>query len=242
MLALLHKQRTGEGQWVDLACTEAAVTLNGPALLDWTVNQNPSRQAVQPSSNRSQFAAMAPHGIYPCSGDDNWIAISCRHQADWQLLCQLIEQHSAAPKQTDPQADPQSAAAPGWHEPFADEAYRLAHQDSLDQAMQAWTCQFDKFALQQQLQALPIPAAAVQKPAERIEQDPSTADFGLWPTVNHSAMGDVRVDGMPVHMSVSDWQMQHGAPCLGEHNHDVLSRLLGLSTSEIDQLAAEGVL
>ncbi len=226
MLALLHRQRTGEGQWVDLACTEAAVTLNGPALLDWTVNGNPSRRNPQPSSNRSQFADMAPHGIYPCRDDDgegdHWIAVSCRHQQDWTLLSSLIN------------AD--------WTAPYNDQHYRLSHQDALDEALAGWTVQHEKFALQASLRSLPIPASAVQKPAERIEQDPTTAGFGLWPTVRHSAMGDVRVDGKPVHMSATDWQMHSGAPMLGEHNTHVLTRLLGLSEDEVAALAEEGVI
>ncbi len=82
----------------------------------------------------------------------------------------------------------------------------------------------------------------MQQPRERVEADPTTEAFGLWPTVQHSAMGDVRVDGLPVHFSETDWHMQHGAPCLGEHNHDVLHRLLGMSHEEIDRLAEEGVL
>jgi len=222
MLALLHRNKTGEGQWVDLACTEAAVTLNGPALLDWSVNGNAMRQPVQTSSNRSQYAAMAPHGIYPCSGEDNWVAISCRHQDDWQKLAGLINQV--------------------WTATFDDEANRLADQDLLDTHMAAWTASFDKFDLQTMLRALPIPVAAVQKPQERIDQDPTTENFGLWPTVEHSAMGEVRVDGIPVHLSKTDWQMSRGAPCLGEHNEHVLTSLLGMSSDEVAQLAEEGVL
>ena len=68
LAALYHRQRTGEGQWVDMYCTDAAMTLNGPALLDWTVNGRPTRRPGSPHSNRSQFANMAPHGIYPCTG------------------------------------------------------------------------------------------------------------------------------------------------------------------------------
>ena len=83
MLALLHRANTGEGQWVDLACTEAALTLNGPALLDWTANGRGLREQTV-DANRSQFAPMAPHGIYPCLGHDHWIAIACRDDADWQ--------------------------------------------------------------------------------------------------------------------------------------------------------------
>ena len=82
----------------------------------------------------------------------------------------------------------------------------------------------------------------MQKPSERIEDDPTTGNFGLWPTVQHTAMGEVRVDGMPVHMSETDWQMQRGAPCLGEHNEHVLTTLLGMSSEEVQSLQEEGVL
>src|SRR5438552_15397107 len=90
LLALLHRRRTGDGQWVDLACTEAALTLNGPALLDWTVNARPSRREGQPHSNRNTPPPMAPHGIYPCRSDDEWVAIACRGDVDWVALAGLI--------------------------------------------------------------------------------------------------------------------------------------------------------
>lgn len=222
MLALLHRQKTGEGQWVDLACTDAALTLNGPALLDWSINGNPTPPTGHINANRSQYQNMAPHGIYRCLGEDNWIAISARHQQDWLALANFIG------------AD--------WTQAFDNEDYRLANQDNLDQHINIWTAKFDKHALTDALQQLPIPVAAVQKPKERIEDDPTTNNFGLWPTVTHSAMGEVRVDGLPVHLSSSDWHMTRGAPCLGEHNHEVLSRLLGLSDEDIETLAEEGVI
>ncbi|MDG2277849.1 MAG: CoA transferase [Pseudomonadales bacterium] len=222
LLALIHREKTGEGQWVDLACTEAATTLNGPALLDWTVNGKPMRQDVQTTSNRSQYQDMAPHGIYPCQGEDHWIAISCRHDTDWQKLATVID------------AD--------WTGPFEQAVHRVAHQDELDQKLISWTQNADKFELQTQLRALPIPAAAVLKPAERIDEDPSTARFGLWPTVEHTAIGKARVDGLPVHFSDSDWHMARGAPCLSEHTKDVLTRLLGYDDLEISELYEQGVL
>lgn len=225
MLALLHRQNTGEGQWVDLACTEAAVTLNGPALLDWTVNQRPTRKAPeepQPNSNRSQFQNMAPHGIYPCLGDDHWIAIACRDDADWQALAGMIH------------AD--------WTTAFDNNDFRMLHQDELDQHVTQWTQQQEKFTLQASLRALPIPVSAVQKPSERIEQDQSTADFGLWPTVTQSAMGEVRVDGQPVQFSTTNWRSERGGPVLSEHTRDVLTRVLDYSSADVDALYAEGVL
>lgn len=219
MLALLQRQKTGEGQWVDLACTEAALSLNGPALLDWTVNQRPMRQAVQPSSNRSQFKPMAPHGIYRCLGDDEWVAISCRDDADWAKLAQLIDA--------------------AWTASFTTLQQRLADQDQLDTQIEAWTAGQTKQAVEQALRDLPIPVAAVARPAERIN-DP--AHQGLWPTVTHSAMGEVVVDGQPVKFSATPWRSQQGAPCLSEHTRDVLTRLLGYSDEEVTVLYEEGVL
>ncbi|MEM7079337.1 MAG: CoA transferase [Pseudomonadota bacterium] len=221
MLALLHRQKTGEGQWVDLACTEAAITLNGPALLDWTVNHRPIRQAVQPSSNRSQFQPMAPHGIYPCRGEDHWIAISVRDDADWRQLAGVIDA--------------------AWTQEFDTEQARLDEQGELDSKVAAWTADQDKFQLQEILRALPIPAAAVQKPSERVDADATTARYDLWPTVEQTAMGEVRVDGQPARFSATPWRMQRGAPCLSEHTQDVLTRLLGYGDDDVQELVAEGV-
>ena len=92
LLALIHRERTGEGQWVDLACTDAALTLHGPALLDWTVNGRSLRRDGSPNSNRNEWPAMAPHGIYPCAGDDEWVAIACRDDADWRGLGAVVDQ------------------------------------------------------------------------------------------------------------------------------------------------------
>lgn len=223
LLALIHRERSGEGQWVDLACTEAGLTLNGPAILDWTVNGRASRQAVQPSSNHSQWPPMAPHGIYPCAGDDQWVAIACRDDGEWQALGRV--------------ASHAWSEDPGW----ATLPQRLGDQDRLDHVLCEWTATQEKFALARTLLQAGVPAAAVQTPAERIEDDPSTGRFGLWPTVTHSRMGQVRVDGQPVHFSETDWRMTRGAPCLGEHTEEVLERLLGLSAHDVAELRREGV-
>ncbi len=79
MTGLLHRHRTGEGQWIDVSCAEAGALLNGPALLDFTVNGRALRRPGSPDSNRSESPLMAPHGIYPSAGGDNWVAIACRN-------------------------------------------------------------------------------------------------------------------------------------------------------------------
>ena len=224
LLALIHRQRTGEGQWVDLACTEAALTLHGPALLDWTVNGRPTRRDGQPDANRNQWPPMAPHGIYPCAGEDDWVAIACRDQDDWRRFAEVVgESWCAAPE-------------------YATLDSRLASQDALDERMGAWTAGQGKFDVQELLQGAGIPVSVVMKPQERIDLDSTTAEFGLWPTVRHTEMGDVRVDGQPVHFSETDWRIARSGPCLGEHNEEVLTRLLGLDSEEVARLVEEGVL
>ena len=222
LAALLHRQNFGEGQWVDMACTEVAVSLNGPSLLDWSVNNNPLRTEQGLNSNRSQFLQMAPHGIYPCSGEDEWIAISCRNDQDWESLSEIIQQD--------------------WTEHYQSLNQRLSEQDNLDKAMASWTVGYEKHDLQFRIQAIGVPVSAVQTPEDRIDFDTSTRDFNLWPTVEHSEIGEVAVDGNPVHFSDSDWNMNSGAPCLGEDNEKVFNEILGLSKEDIRGLKQENVI
>jgi crotonobetainyl-CoA:carnitine CoA-transferase CaiB-like acyl-CoA transferase len=224
LAALFHRARTGEGQWVDLSCTEAAATLHGPALLDYTVNGRAIRRPGSPNSNRSQWPGMAPHGIYPAQGDDEWLAIACRDDAQWAALAKVIDEP--------------------WcnDERWAALAGRLAAEDELDADLAAWTARHERFDLAARLRAEGIAAAPVQQPSERIDGDPSTTAYGLWPAVDHLAMGEVRVDGLPVHFSATDWRIERAAPCLGQHNDEVYGELFGLSAGEIDELRAEGVI
>jgi crotonobetainyl-CoA:carnitine CoA-transferase CaiB-like acyl-CoA transferase len=224
LMALYHRNATGEGQWVDYATTEAALTLNGPALLDYTVNGRPLRRPGMPNSNRSQSPPMAPHGIYPAAGPQSWIAIACRDDDDWCALSSVI--------------------AEAWTEDerFATIDGRLEHEDDLDALIGRWTSSREPFALAALLQSAGVPATVVQSPQQRIDEDPNTGAWGLWPEVEHSEMGAVRVDGIPAHLSETDWRIARGAPCLGEHNEGVFGTLLGVSAGEVDRLHAEGVL
>jgi crotonobetainyl-CoA:carnitine CoA-transferase CaiB-like acyl-CoA transferase len=224
LMALVHRTRTGEGQWIDMSCCEAGATLNGPAMLDYTVNGRPMRRAGQPHSNRNAWPEMAPHGIYPALGEDKWIAIACRDERDWQAFAKLVGRSFCAETR------------------FATLAGRLASQDALDAEIRAWTRERDPFDGARALCAVGVPASAVQRPEERIDRDENTAACGLWPEVEHSAIGRVRVDGFPAHLSETDWSIERGAPCLGEHNERVFGGLLGLSSAEIGALREGGVI
>jgi crotonobetainyl-CoA:carnitine CoA-transferase CaiB-like acyl-CoA transferase len=224
LAGLLHRQRTGEGQWIDMACTEPGLVMTGPALLDFTVNGRPLRRPGMPQSNRSQFPAMAPHGIYPAAGDDDWVAIACRDDEDWSALAGVI----AVPWATEDR--------------FASRSDRLIHEDDLDELLGQWTAARAGLETADALRKAGVPVAVVVRPEDRIDHDPLTEAWGLWPTVRHSEMGDVRVEGVPVHLSRTDWRIERGAPCLGEHNDLVFGDLLGLEPGEIAALREEGVL
>ncbi len=224
LMAVLHRNRTGEGQWVDMAATEAGATLNGPALLDATVNGRPLRRPGMPHSNRSAHPRRAPHGIYPASGDDCWIAIACRDDGEWRALARRIDADWAR--------DPALARLDG----------RIERQDELDERLGAWTATRDRFELEQQLCDDGVPAAAVRRPEERIDDDPRTSSWGLFPEVEHPDIGKLRVDGLPLHLSRTDWSMERGAPRLGGDNAYVLGELLGVSADELETLRKEGVI
>jgi crotonobetainyl-CoA:carnitine CoA-transferase CaiB-like acyl-CoA transferase len=221
---LIHRNRTGVGQWIDMACTEPGIALCGPDLLDFTVNGRPLRREGQPQSNRSHAPAMAPHNIYASGGEDEWIAIACRDDADWESLVAVIDEPWAR--------DVGFATLEG----------RLAAQDQLDERLEAWTRVRERHTTASRLRDAGVPAAAVASPEDRIEHDPGTSEFGLWPRVRHTEIGDVRVDGIPVHFSETDWSIEHGGPCLGEHTDDVLRDVLGRSDDEIASLRADGVI
>ena len=225
LMALYHRNRTGIGQWIDMSCTDGAVALNGPAILDYTVNGRPLRRAGSPHSNRSIHPLMAPHGIFKCDGEDQWVAIAVRHQEDWQALCEAMNRLEWAND-----------------ERFKTLTDRVENQDVLDRLIEAWTMTRKPRDVMEALQDKGVPAAAVQRPEDRIEHDPNTRDWGLFPEVDHREMGRVRVDGLPVKLSETPADVQHGGPVLGQHNEIVYQDILGLSNDKITSLENERVI
>ncbi len=239
LAGLFWRARSGQGQWIDLSCTEAGAGLHGPALLDAEINGRPMRRAGSPDSNRNQWPPMAPHGIYPTIEEDgpaedrpaddrpaadNWVAISVVDDSQWARFSKAVDEPWVA------------------EDRWVGVAGRLSDQDELDALVRQWTARQDRFELAERLRRNGVAAAPVQRPAERIDGDPATDAWGLWPLVDHPVMGEVRVDGLPVHLSGTDWSIERAAPCLGQHNDEVYGGLLGLSDNEIAGLRAEGVI
>ena len=151
-----------------MSCSDGAAALNGPSMLDYTVNGLTTRRPGNPDSNRSQYPRMAPHGIYRCVGEDRWAAIAVRNDAEWLAACEAM----------------------GFSDLARDESLgnvdgRIARHDELDERITAWTETRSQKEVTERLQAKGVPAAPVQRPEDRIENDPNVREWGLFPTVEH---------------------------------------------------------
>lgn len=220
LAALHHRERTGVGQHVDLATVPAGIAMLGTEVLDWTVN---GRRA-DAHGNRADFGEMSPHGIYPCAGEDRWIAIACRDERELALLAKVLD-------------EPALTA-----EKFASLEQRVQATDDLDGIIGAVTRTRDAQQLETDLVDAGVPASVVKSPGERIDGDPDLAAAGMFPTVTHPDIGTVRVEGIPMHFSETPWRFTSAAPRVGQHNHKVLGELLGHSEDELAAWSKRGVI
>ena len=138
LAALEYRERTGRGQFIDLAQGEATLQRAAEPLMDWLLN----RRDAGPRGNRG--SAMAPHGVYPALEEDSWLAIVVRSDTEWSALCGI------APRLDQPQ--------------WATTRGRLNDQDALDAAVSSWTRNYDSMELSIQLQGAGVPAFPMMDP------------------------------------------------------------------------------
>jgi benzylsuccinate CoA-transferase BbsF subunit len=218
MAALDHRQRTGEGQYIDQSQAEAALHCMSPALLDYTVNGRVQGRV----GNRD--AHMAPHGVYPAAGDDRWVAIAVASDEQWQALCQIIERSDLA-----------------GDERYASQAARLKNTDELDEVVGEWTTTKDPGEIEALLQARSIPAYVVQG-SDELFADPQLQHRGQLVEVAHAIHGTTTVEGSRFRLSRTPAKIENGAPTFGQHNFHILESILGYNADRIAELAAAGVL
>jgi crotonobetainyl-CoA:carnitine CoA-transferase CaiB-like acyl-CoA transferase len=218
MAALRRRRQTGQGTFVDLSQREVTVSMLGEYVLDYSA----TGRVPAPMGNRHPLRV--PQGVYPCQGDDMWVAISVGADNEWQGLCQAIGQ----PHLTQ---DPR----------FATVLARHHHQTELDQILTAWTQEREHYQAMHLLQAHGVPAGAVLKGGE-ILVDPHLEARGFWDVVNNPEAGPYRQVSTPWHLSKSPRRPTSPSPSLGEHNHYVLGELLGLSMQDITALEAQGII
>ena len=218
LAALEYRNRTGQGQYIDLSQAEAALHFLGPALLDTRVNER--KQEREGNRDRNY----APHGVYPAAGKDRWIAIAVTSDEQWRGLC-------TAMGRPDLLADSR----------FTTKIARLAHQDELDEQVTAWTKDKDMFALESALQAGGVPASAVRTMQE-LASDPQLVHRQHFVQLGHPRFGKTTVEGSRFRLSRTPARIEGSAPTIGRDNQYVLETLLGYGEERITAIVASGVL
>ena len=209
LAAIDHQRRTGEGQYLDVSQFEASLHFLAPALLDFDLGGT----LAERQGNRADHAA--PHGAYPCAGDDRWLAVSVRGDAEWRALCEVL-------------------ARPAWltDARFATHAARVAAADVLDAAVAEATRDHDARTLMDRLQAGGVAAGVVQSALD-LHADPVLAGWGFFQWLEHPARPPAPYDGHARRLAETPGRLRWPAPMLGEHTALVLRELLGMSEEEI---------
>ena len=225
MAALHHRNRTGEGQHIDISQVEAGIVLTGPAVLDAAVNGRSWRRGGNPPGNRAWEPRVAPHNTYACAGEDRWIAIAVMNDAEWLALVRAMDD-------------------PDWaHEArFDTNEGRLANEDELDARIEGWTSELVDYEAMEILQAAGVRAGVLQKASDRFERDPQLASRDWWHRLPHPEMGDCDYDGVTPKLSLTPGALRSSGPMLGADTREVLAGVLGMSEAEIDEHEAAGVL
>jgi crotonobetainyl-CoA:carnitine CoA-transferase CaiB-like acyl-CoA transferase len=219
--ALHYRNRTGKGQWQDLGMYQAGCFFAGEHILDWTANSR------RPTRIGNRHPWRAPQGCYPCSGTDQWCAISVGDDDEWTALCEAMG-HPELPD------DPR----------FLTASDRMKHHDELDEIIRGWTETLDKFGVMERLQGVGVPAGPVYD-SKDANTDPHYRERGFMQRLDYPAerqMGSRVLMTRSWQLSKAPMPVERAAPKLGEGNQYFLQELLGLGDSEVAKLDEAGII
>ena len=229
LTGLYHRNMTGQGQHIDLSQMITSVTLNGPALLDFTVNGRASRRDGYPPGNRAHWPGtplvnnyrgptVAPHNAYRTHpGDFNdWCVIVCHSDEEWQRLVRVMGQ-------------------PAWTAPpkFATLTGRLQHQEAMDKGIEAWSMTLEKYELTERCQAAGVRALPVQSSEDRVVHDPQLRHRQMYVEMAHAALGVRKVQNAPFKLSATPAVNHLPSPLIGQHTREIMEGLLGFSHADV---------
>ncbi|MCS5697917.1 CoA transferase [Cyanobium sp. FGCU-52] len=209
LTALIARQRTGQGDWVDLSEMESAShALMGEHLMDYAVN---GTHFVLRGNRHPEFA---PQGCYPCFGENAWLVLTVQTDTEWRCLCQAINQPELA-------TDSRLTSAEGRHE----------HHDEIDRNISEWSCSRTPMEATEILQASGIAAGPVLSMLE-LTKDEHLHQRDYYQHLE-SSPEEGRYLGFPLRLSRGNGRLLTRGPDLGAHNRDIVVGLLGLSEARI---------
>lgn len=214
MAALHHRERTGEGQWVEMSLNECGVT----ACVDALVTLQQTGEVRPPMGNRDP--RVAPQGVYRAIGTDNWIALTVRSADEWSAVARVIGREDLAD-------DPELATLAG----------RWARHDELDAAISAWTAGLEQYEITEAFQAAGVPAGPVLANWQ-IMPDPHIHAREMYETVVFPVVGAYPTTRWPWRFDRTPAAITRPAPLFAQHNKEILEATFDAST--IEALYASG--
>jgi crotonobetainyl-CoA:carnitine CoA-transferase CaiB-like acyl-CoA transferase len=218
MVALYYRERTGEGVYIDMSQLEASCAILAEAMLEYQMNG----RIMGPQGN--QHRIQSPHGIYPCNGEDRWVAISIDSDENWRRLVEIM-------------GNPDWAKDPTLQELNG----RLTKRKIIDRGLGEWTSQLDREEIVRTLQAQGIAAMNVSTVEEQYT-DIHLQHRGVRQEVIHPLLGRELLTSVPWNLSETPGAVRKSAPLLGEHDEYVYCSILGLSSSDIEKLKGEKII
>ena len=220
LAALDYRRRTGKGIHLDMSQLEASIHFSSPFILDYAVNGR------EQGRKGNHDAGAAPHGVYPCKGEDRWIAIACFTDDEWSALRRVL--------------DPKGQ---GWAylESYDTVLGRKSDEDELDRLMGEWTREWNAGELMDVLQQVGVPAGVVNDPRDLFE-DAQLKHRRHFSRLTHPELGSYATDRSEIDLSRSPGSLDRAAPLIGQHTEYVLKDVIGLSEDECQSLKDDDVL
>lgn len=217
--ALIHRSRTGRGQYIDVSLWEALEMVMPEAWLEQAIN---GREPIVMANRDSR---MAPHNCYKTKGDsEEWLTIAVGSETEWRGLCFAIGQ----PELT--------------HDPrFLSATLRKQHEDELDAIITRWTSERDRWDAAELLQRAGV-AAMPTLTNKDLALDPHLRERGFLVELEHPEVSERTHAGVPWSMSKTPCKVRRAAPILGADTDEVLRSLLGFSAEKVQSLRRDGVI
>jgi benzylsuccinate CoA-transferase BbsF subunit len=217
LAALRHRNKTGEGQYIDLAQAESTTCLMGEAIMEYFMTNR------ERGMKGNQNPHMAPHNLYPCKGEDRWVSIAVKTDNEWKAFCDAM-------------------GNPAWtkEKRFSDKQNRIRNQEKLDKFVGEWTKNLTPYEVMNILQTSGV-AASPQLEQDEIFNDPHYFHRKIYIEVDHPKLAGIPIYTQPWRFSDTQYRTDR-APMVGEHNDHVYGEILGLSKEEIENLQDKKVL
>jgi benzylsuccinate CoA-transferase BbsF subunit len=215
--ALIHRRKTGRGQYIELSQLECSLQFLAPPIMDYMI----TGRILGRMGNRSPDAV--PHGVYRCKGEgERWCSITVRTDEEWQSFCKAI-------------GDPEWTRDPR----FATFRGRKENEEELDRFVETWTVEHPPPEVMRRMQGAGVPSGVVQS-GEDLVADPQLNHRGTHVVLEHPEIGPHIYHPPPYRFSKTANEPIMPAPCLGQHNEYVLKEILGMSDDEIADLLVAG--